>query len=173
MIGILTETLLGAILAFFLLGVTTYLSFILIRLVLDCCFTMPGIFSDFRRGKRYNPNSFFNLCKNAGAAPISWDVACAITVTVIGFLYCLFTYIFLDGVLRILPFIALLLGIYILNISLGKRFVILNKYIKLILTLLIGYPFYFGIVSSRAIFVIFVKIKFKLSNKDKKTENNV
>ncbi len=172
MMGILTETLLNAILAFFLLGVITYLVFILIKLVLDSCFTMPGIFSHFRLSKRYTPKSFFDSCKNAGTVPISWDVSCAITVTVIGFVYCLFTYIFLDGVLRILPFVALLFGVYILNLSLGSRFIILNKYIKLVLTLIIGYPFYFGIVTSRVIFVIFVKIKCKFNKNNSKLENN-
>ena len=158
MISILTDTLLYSIAAFFVLGIFTYFFFAAVRMFFDVCLLSPKIFHILRTTKT-KPR---DLYKQENQANVSTDIACAVTVTLTGILYCLFTYIFLDGVLRLLPLLAFLLAIYLLNISLGKRFLVLNKYIKLFSLMLIWYPYYFGILLGKVFFSTFTKI-YKIS----------
>ena len=172
MIALLTDTLLYGILAFFLLGVVTYLTFSVLSVIFDVCFSAPSTLYGWRRTKRNTIRSYFEAIRSRSAAPVSVDVACAVTITLIGLLYCLFTYVFLDGVLRLLPFIALLFGVYLLNLTLGNKFKLLNKYIGFIFMLILGYPFYFGIILARFCCTLIDKVRSVLLKKGIKNKNN-
>ena len=145
MIAITAEALLYGIFAFFLLGVVSYFTYRLIRLMFDLISSIPELLSALHAKKKPSLKYPWQILNSLSKVPLSKDIALALTVLILGFFYTAFAYIFLDGVLRLLPFLSLLFGIYIIFKILGERFDKFNSLIKPIILSLSAYPYYFGL----------------------------
>ena len=167
-----TNTLLSGILAFFLLGVITYFTYVALNLMLEACLSTPSFIVKWSSLKKNSHRSYFQTLKETTEAPIGVDIACAITITVTGVFYCLLSYVLLDGVIRLLPLLAFLFGVYLLNLALGAKLKVVNKYLRILLLSLTGYPFYIGIIVSRASFIAFNKFYEVISKRGIKKKNS-